>query len=189
MNPGLYKEFRAHADRGDRRRAEQSVTRFIDSFEDDTERRAWVREFLESGDYGHKIRHELYRELIFPELHRGYQADDPWSLYFLARTIQNVYDFHEFSERLGMATDYSLLQDCFRIAPDFRDVRAQLLDSVCRSINFAIHEWPAGLCCELEELQSELRFARTLDSENIRSTMFEEVERILAEARARESKP
>ena len=188
MNATLYSDYRNFAAIGDRARAAKAVEQFIDSFEEDTERGLWVREFLEGGDYGHKIRHELYRDLIFPELYRGYQASDPWSLYFLAHTIQNVYDARQLHERLDMATDYSLLSNCFRIAPDFRDVRAQLLDRVCRSLNFAIHEWPAGLCCDIEDVESELRFARALDSENRLVRMFEEVETILAEARKRANK-
>lgn len=65
----------------------------------------------------------------------------------------------------------------------FQYARAQLLDRVCRGLNFAIHEWPAGLCCDMEEIESELRFARTLDSENRLTEFFRDVESILAEAR------
>ena len=65
----------------------------------------------------------------------------------------------------------------------------QLLDRVWRGLNFAIHEWPAGLCCEIEEVESELRFARALDSEGRLARMSEEVESILAEARGRANLP
>jgi len=188
LNATLYSEYRNLTALGDRSRAAKFVAQFIASFEDEAERAVWVREFLEGGDYGHKIRHELYRDLIFPELYSGYQASDPWSLYFLAHTIQNVYDVRKLHEQLDMATDYSLLSSCFRIAPDFRDVRVQLLDRVCLGLNFAIHEWPAGLCSEIEDVESELRFARTLDSENRLTAMLEDVEAILAEARERANK-
>lgn len=185
MNITRYSEFRNFVALGDRAQAAKSVEQFIDSFEDEAERSEWVREFLEGGDYGHKIRHEIYRDLIFPELYIGYQSNDPWSLYFLAHTIQNVFDVRELHERLDRATDYSLLSSCFCIAPDFRDVRVQLLDRVCRGLDFAIHEWPAGLCCDIDDVESELRLARALDSESRLVRMFEEVEAIVAEARER----
>ena len=188
MDALLYSEFRNFAALGDRRRATQSVCQFIASFQDESERSAWVREFLESGDYGHKIRHELYRHLVFPELLRGYEANDPWSLYFLAQTIQNIYDVREFHEQLDMATDYSLLSRCFHHAPDFRDVREQLLERVRNALNFAIHEWPSGLCCEIEEVESDLQFAKTLDTGERLIGMFEQVEAILYEARERANK-
>ena len=185
MNTSLYTEFRNCADRGDRERAARLVRQFIDSFENETERRTWVREFLENGDYGHKIRHELYRDLIFPELCQGYRTNDPWSLYFLAHTVQNVYKVRELHERLDWKSDYTLLESCYRVAPDFRDVRAQLLDRVSRGLHFAIHEWPTGLLGEIEELESELSFAKTLDSENTYFGLFGNVEAVLKEAKAR----
>ena len=188
MNTALYTEFRNCADRGDRERAARLVGQFIESFENETERRTWVREFLESGDYGHKIRHELYRDLIFPELYQGYRLNDPWSLYFLAQTIQNIYGARELHKGLDQETDYSLLLSCHRIAPDFRDVRTQLLKRVSSSIRFAIHEWPSGLLCKIEDLESELSFARTLDAEGRCSGLFDDVATVLEQAKARASK-
>ncbi|MCP5537245.1 MAG: hypothetical protein H7A51_13575 [Akkermansiaceae bacterium] len=185
MNAAFYNEFRNFADIGDRRSAAECVRKFVDSFEGKAERRAWVREFLEHGEYGHKIRHELYRDLVFPELLVGYRTGDPWCLYFLADTIQNVYDVREFHERLEWQSDYSLLLTCYRVAPNFRDVRVQLLGRACRSLNYAIHEWPAGLCCEIEDVESDLTLAKKLDIDGEFTLMFADVDAIITEARIR----
>ncbi|MDB4265369.1 hypothetical protein N9891_01325 [bacterium] len=188
MNADLYSEFRSSANSGDRKRAALFVGEFIKSFNDDSEKRAWARDFLESGEFGPKIRHEIYRDLIFPELERGYRSGEPWSLYFLAHTIQNIYDVRALHEQLDWVSDYSLLVNCYEVDPDFRDVRKQLLECVCRSLNFATHEWPSGLCCEIQDIESDLTLGRHLDLERRFSLMFGEVETILAESEARAKK-
>ena len=185
MKSALYEEFRSFSAIGDRKRAAKSVRSFIDSFEGVNERGIWVREYLEKGDFGHKIRHELYLELVFPELFSGYQRKEPWSLYFLAHTIQNIYGCRELHEELDWETEYSLLKSTFEIEPGYRDVRARLLATTFSRLSYAIHEWPSGLCCEIDDVESDLEFCRVLDTENKYDLGMNEVQAILEQAEER----
>jgi len=189
MNLDHYDAFKKAAKLGLRTEAARNVRLFIESFVDDSERSAWTHAFLESGDYGHKVRHELFRDLLFPVLIEGYHARDSWSLYYLAKCIQNLVSEHTLWEKLEYITSYSLLKLCFETDPQFKDVQKVLLDETCRGLGFAIHEWPSGLCWDVCETEENLAFARRLDLEHKHEPFFIEVEEILAEAKLRYSTP
>lgn len=74
---------------------------------------------------------------------------------------------------------------CYEAEPGFRDVRSDLLKSIVGTLEFAIHEWPIGLCVEFDEIEREITFGRRLDSENTHTKLFEEVAHDLAEAKER----
>jgi hypothetical protein len=185
MQTVLYDEFIQAKERGVRSLAASKLRQFIDSFVSESERELWVRQFLESGKYGHKIHHVLYEEVIFPVLLRGYKAQDPWSLYYLAGTSQNHCRAAELNKQVDWHSARSLLELCFERQPDYRDVRNELLRSVTGRLNFYIHEWPSGLCGEVSDVEMELALARRLDPSPSHLEFFEEVDAILEEARVR----
>ena len=171
MNEQLYRDFLEHRHL-DKKRARLALTEFIASFEGAAEQETWAREFLERGDYGHKIRHEIYRELIFPLLLRGFQNDDAWSLYQLSRTIQNVYDVEEFWQQIGYATDLDLLKQSYLLSPADA-VRRELLHRTIQWFDYCQHEWPSGILFgndgaspdQCRQILAEASWARGLDEE------------------------
>lgn len=185
MRQTYYQEYIQAKERGDRSLAADKLRWFIDSFECDSDKILWVRQFLESGEYGHKIHHALYQEVIFPVLLSGYTAQDPWSVYFLAKTVQNLHEDRELHEKVGWHTERSLLKLCFELEPDFRDVREYLLRAVVGTLEFYIHEWPSGLCGEITDVEEYLALGRRLDSSNNYTNFFDEVSGILEEAKLR----
>ncbi len=185
MNISLYQEFKAAANLHKRDEAAEKVHQFIASSEGDEETTLWVRQFLESGDYGHKIRHELYRDLVFPVLLRGYSKRDPWSLYYLAQTVQNIYSDKKLHEFIEWHTEFSLLKLCYGVDTCFRDVRERLLATLVKRLGFYIHEWPSGLCGELKDVEDDLDFARSLDVDGKLESDFYEVDEVLLEDKQR----
>ncbi len=184
MDPGLYSEFLACKARGDREGARRSIQAFCASFASLEEKVSWTKTFLESGDYGHRIRHELYVSLVFPALYDGYQKKDLWSTLWLARTSQNLYRAKSLHAKLGHPSDFSLLHQCHQIDPNHPEVRAALLDAQVEWLRYCIHEWPAGVLYgthgatrdQCEEILEEVAFARELDKSNQFSDLFDDVE-------------
>ncbi len=169
MNEQLYHEFldKRHLDK---ERAPLALAEFIASFEDEQAKGEWVREFLNRGDYGHKIRHEIYRDLIFPLLLCGFRDEDSWAIYQLSRTIQNVYDVKEFWKEIGCATKLDLLEKSYFLAPS-DEVRRELLQQLIQWFDYCQHEWPSGILFgndgaspeQCQQLLDEIAKVRNLD--------------------------
>ena len=189
-----YTEFEECKARGDRNGARRSIQAFCSSFESLQERASWSKSFLESGDYGHRIRHELYADVILPVLLDGYKKRELWSTLWLARTCQNLYRMQAVHAKLGHPTELSLLRECHSIDPSDFGVRTALLDSDVRWLEYCIHEWPAGILYgsdgatheQCEEILEELTFARTLDEQGRFSDLFDDVEQKTKEYMRRE---
>ncbi len=90
MDEALYKQFVELSASGRKVQASERVRRFIASFESFQEKQAWARAFLQRGEFGHKIRHEIYREIIFPVLEHGFHRGDFECAWWLARTSRNL---------------------------------------------------------------------------------------------------
>jgi hypothetical protein len=185
MNTKHYSEFQECKNRGDRNGARQAIQAFCNSFESLQERVSWTKPFLESGDYGHRIRHELYAYVILPALLDGYRKKDLWSTLWLARTCQSLYQMKEIHAELGHPTDSSLLRECYEIDPSQEDVRVALLETDVRWFRYCIHEWPAGVLYgndgatpeQCEEILKAIAFARTLDHAGQFAGLLDDVER------------
>ena len=189
MEREYFQKFVEAKESGLRGQAKGSLSHFIASFESLEEKAIWTKEYLERREYGHKIRHELYREIIFPVLLEGYRHHDSWALYWLAETIQNLYDCDELHQRIDHKTDFGLLRECFALDEGNSCVRVALLERLVRFFEYTIHEWPAGIIYPShegpDELLEELQYARQLDTEMKFSDFFEHVRTLLEEAKRR----
>jgi hypothetical protein len=173
MDEALYQKFLELKVTGHKLQAAERVRRFIDSFASFEEKQKWTREFLARGDFGHKIRHEIYAEVIFPVLERGFQDGDFNSLLWLARTAQNIYSARELHERVGFLSESNFLRRAYEARPDDEIVRRFLLEDLLQWFDYCEHEWPAGILHgadgatlqECEEILREVAFARTLDTQ------------------------
>ncbi len=166
-----YQEFQRLLAEGRRPEASSALQRFIASFTPDDDRRAWVRSFLESGDFGHRIRHELYEHLIFPVLLDGYRRSEVWSTFWLAKTAQNLYASAALHAQIEYRSEQQLLREAYELEPENAGIRKSLLGALLRWFAYCQHEWPTGILFgvdgatpeECKQLLEEVSFARTLD--------------------------
>src|SRR5690348_5477105 len=144
MDAELYQQYIALKNVGKKAQAKAVLERFLASFGSGEEKEQWVRAFLESGDFGYRIRHEIYEQLVFPVLLKGYHAKDPWSLLWLAKTDQNLYSARWLHSQVDFKSEYQLLKELYEITPD-EMTRNQLLRSNLTWFEYCQHEWPAGI--------------------------------------------
>ena len=174
MKPELYEQFVACKSRGDKNAARLAVQAFVASFDSFEEKQAWTREFLERGERGHAVRHELYEGVILPVLLNGYERSDAWATFWLARTAGNLYNVKAVHARLNYKSKRGLLLDSYALQPS-DEVRRALLESEIEWFAFSQHEWPRSILWgmnganveQCDEITQGVAFARTLDSENV----------------------
>ena len=193
MNAERYQQYLALKDAGKKEQAKAILDSFLASFESDEEKEQWVRAFLESGDFDHRIRHEIYEQLVFPVLLKGYHANDPWSLLWLAKTQQNLYSAQWLHSQVDSKSPYELLREAYAIAPD-EAIRKELLRTDLEGYAYCEHEWPAGILYEggrgasieqCDDLLKEIEFTRTLDKEGRHKLYLDSFEAKVIEYRAR----
>jgi hypothetical protein len=183
MNLELYEQFVALKDAGRRAEAKPFLDLFIASFETEDEIREWVFAFLREGSYGHKIRHEIYENLVYPVLLKGYLERDATSIEWLARTVSNLYELRSPHPLLHHKSEIALWKEAYELQPS-RQVQEQLLASELWRFDYAQHEWPAGILCgmngaSLEEyahILKDVDFARSLDTDQAYAQYFHDFE-------------
>jgi hypothetical protein len=171
---------------GLRAEARQNLLQFINSFTSLTEKERWTHQFLEAEEYkyGHTICHELYEEVVFPALLKGYQEHDPWAILWLAHTAKNLYKARHLHEQIGLKTDYTLLKEYHSLNPSNSEVQKDLLSTQIRWFRYCIHEYPTGILYgsngatfdECQEILAEIEFARKLDTKKNQEKFLSEVQ-------------
>ncbi|WP_196140637.1 hypothetical protein [Aliikangiella sp. G2MR2-5] len=178
MQIEFFKKYEEAKNLGLKKQASQHIKQFVESFDGGDEEKLWVKDYLEQRDYGHKVRHELYDRVIFPYLKEGYLKNDPWALYWLAETIQNIYSSEKLHEQIDYKSDYFLLKQSFKLDSSNDDIRKSLLNSIANQLGYATHEWPTGVLYAPDEspkdLIDEIEFGRSLDKEGKYTELFEE---------------
>ncbi|RYG61075.1 hypothetical protein EON80_24190 [bacterium] len=172
MESELYKRYALLKASGRRNEAKACLDAFLASFKTLAEKQLWVFEFLESGDFGHKIRHEIYEELIYPVLLDGYLKQDPDSVEWLAKTTSNLHEMKSPHPSLWRKGEYTLLREAYELRPR-SELGAILLQKLLREFEYAHHEWPMGILYgsdgatkhECEEYLRDIEFARSLDTD------------------------
>lgn len=183
MDTKLYEQFLTLKNQGQKDAAQSALRAFIASFRTAEEKRSWVFSFLQEGHYGHKIRHEVYQQLVYPVLLEGYLRYDPISVLWMARTAHQLHTIPKLHPRLQDKSGFSLLREAYQLQPH-EEVRCDLLAMLLNRFSYAQHEWPAGILFEADgatpeqcqEMLQEIAFARQLDHENQYSISFSEFE-------------
>jgi len=172
MNTDLYEQFVTLKDSGKKADAKEVLDLFIASFQTPEGIRDWVFRFLESGDYGHRIRHEIYEKLVYPVLLNGYLENDVCSIEWLAKTFSNLVCLKSRHKLLEDKCPFTLYREAFTLGPN-KENKAYVLNQLIRWFQFAEHEWPDYLIWgtddtieEYEDLLNEVDFARSLDDQN-----------------------
>ncbi|GAX42028.1 hypothetical protein NIES4075_30260 [Tolypothrix sp. NIES-4075] len=186
MEIEYYKQYLHCKTVGLRSQAKQNLENFIASFASIAEKEQWTCQLLETQEYeyGNRISYELYEEVVFPALLRGYQNRDSWSVLWLARTAQNLYKAKHLHEQINFKTYYELLKECYLLDPSNAEVHKDLLSVQIRWLQYCIHEYPTGILYgvngatidECHEIVSEIEFIRELDVEKIQEKFLNEVQ-------------
>jgi ubiquinone/menaquinone biosynthesis C-methylase UbiE len=109
MNKEYYKKFKEAQSKGLKKESKESINLFIGSFTDYSEKEIWVNKKLKHEFFGYKMRHELYENVVFPVLLNGYKNKNSWSIYWLAKTIQNIYQAKDLHIQIEEKIDIQLL--------------------------------------------------------------------------------
>jgi hypothetical protein len=128
MNLELYERFVALKDAGRRAEAKPYLDSFIASFETQDEIQKWVFKFLREGNYGHRIRHEIYENLVYPTLLKGYLERDAESVEWLARTVDSLYQLKSPHPLLYRKPEFQLWKEAYDLHPS-EQIREKLLAS------------------------------------------------------------
>jgi hypothetical protein len=192
MNPEYFHEFRRLQEAGRKQEAKTALDRFLASFEPADDKKQWVHKFLESGSYGHRIRHEIYEHLVFPVLREGYHRREAWSTFWLGKTAQNLYACPALHSQVGFKSEQQLLREAYQIEPN-EQIRESLLRSTLNWFGYCQHEWPAGILygadgaslVECEEILQDIGFARELDVAGANAPFLQQFEHRLNEYKQR----
>jgi hypothetical protein len=184
MNLEDYERFKMLMESGLRSEAAYALQSFIASFSTFEEKMTWSRWFFENEKISHKIRFELYEQVIFPVLLKGYRERDPWALRWLARTAQNFYQSERLWNQLDGMTDYAILKDLVALCPNDDEARKDLLSCQLDWFRYCIHEWPAGILYghngatteQCQEIIDEIAVARQMDQERLHTEFLADVE-------------
>lgn len=172
MNAHLYERFVSLKSLGRKAEAKAALDSFIASFETPEEKQVWVFSFLEDEGYGHKVRHEIYENLVYPVLLDGYLKDEANSVAWLARTVENLWEIKSPHPALRGKGELALHKEAYGLAPD-ENMRIGLIKTLIRGFDYAQHEWPAGILCgtdgadieQCQDILQDIDLARQLDSE------------------------
>lgn len=172
MDLQLYQQFVTLKAQRKKSEAKDALTDFIASFQSFEEKQQWVHAFLESQPLAqaHKIRHELYEQLVFPVLREGYERKEAWAIRWLAKTVQNLYAVPALHAIIGRKSELQLLKEAYALEP-LAEIRGDLLQVELRWFAYCQHEWPLGILYgtnqatrgELEDILREIEFTKTLD--------------------------
>ena len=188
MDESHYALFLTEQASGRKEEAKTAIRRFIGSFDDLKEKEHWTQKFLSTLKPGTAVRHELYEQVIFPVLVAGYGNRDPWSLYLLAETGENLFKAKHLYERIGSPSLQDLLKEAYALAPSSDEIRTGLLRDLLRGFKYMAHEWPSGLLygpgrpwqTQYWEVLSDIRLARELDASGAHADEIAKFEQIVA---------
>lgn len=189
MNDVHFRNYVEAINRGRQNEASTQLNLFIQSFASFEQKERWTRDFLIQRKLNHRIRRDLYEHIVFPVLLKGYQSNSLRSLYWLARTINNLYGAQSLHKQVDYKSDRELLTDCYQADKSQSDVRLALLNCVVSYLNYITSEWPKRIIKvpgqTLRNHFAELRFARKLDQEQQYTVQLKSIEKKLNKARKR----
>lgn len=172
MNIEHYQNFQKSLDAGIKKQASKHISLFIDSFENKEEIEKWVWEnlpLLEKNRHS-CIRHELFLNLIYPVLKKGFEENDHKCTFWLGKLSQNVYQTKGIFQELGSLTEMGFYRKCYEIDPNNTKSNELLVDSILNWLSHCEHEWPSGILYGMDgatleqchEIRSEANFASSL---------------------------
>lgn len=189
MNIEHYEAFLKHEEKGLKKQASESIRAFISSFENIEDTENWVWENLPKLKKNNhsRIRHEIFNDLVYPILKRGYENDDFASTLWLGKLAQNIYQAQKIHKELNWVSAIALYQKSHALDPTNDEARLCLLKATIDRLAYSEHEWPSCIlygndCATLEEcddINAAVQQARQLDKEqNYREFIKQFVEKL-----------
>jgi hypothetical protein len=191
LDETLYAKFLAARKAGLRDEAKVAISQFVESFAGFAEKEAWTRQFLSTLPPGERVRHELYERVIFPVLLAGHDRLDPWSIYWLGETAQNLYRAWPLYKQLGAPPIQRLFKEAYALAPSSAEIRQGLLRDLLRGFDYMAHEWPSGILyaagepleTQHREALQDIQLARSIDDNGAHAQKIDDFEqKVLAYA-------
>jgi hypothetical protein len=147
MNIEYFNEYVHYKNVGVKLKAKEFIGKFINSFEDYTEKEQWTIEYLPKleMDSNGRIRNELFEEIIFPVLLNGYNNKNILPMIWLAKLNQNYYQNNRIWKKINYKTEVEIIKECYDLKPDNNDVTDLYLEIMINRIDFNMHEWPEGI--------------------------------------------
>ena len=184
MNAQHFDAFKLYVESGRRTEAARSLADFVSSFVDLEEKISWTRDYLAAEGPARPVRHELYQHVMFPSLLDGLSRSEPWSLWGLAHTAQNLYRSDNLWKQVAYMTAQGFLDQLLVQCPDDDRARKALLSELIAGMRHAVHEWPSGILYghngatlyECAHIVRDVAKARELDREWKYSTFLKDFE-------------
>ena len=175
MNIEYYENFEKELDAGLKKQATASVKLFVESFQREGDIRDWVWSYLPNLEENRHscIRYEIFMNLVYPTLKRGFELGDYNSTMWLGKLIQNIYQTKGLFEELGSLDEIDFYKKCHEIDPANNVGNSLLLCSILNWFSYCEHEWPAGILYgndgatieQCEDIRNETKFALSLTAE------------------------
>lgn len=147
MKIEFYGRFEKELEAGLKKQAAASVKLFVDSFHGEDDIYSWVWSYLPKLEKNRhsRIRHELFIDLIYPTLRKGFRSGDYDSTLWLGKLIQNIYQARGVFEELDSLVEIDFFKKCHEIDPQRDEGNKLLLQSILRWLSYCDHEWPSGI--------------------------------------------
>jgi tetratricopeptide (TPR) repeat protein len=185
-----FKEYKKYESAGLRAKAKEALCNFINSFECLAEKETWVDENVSKLELNgcSCVRYELFEEIIFPVLWKGYENKDIGRMKILAEMEQNCHQNERIREKMNNMTARDIIKECYRLDPNDREVQETYLNLEIHRISIGMHEMPIGILFDdpdnweeecRQTLNGEIPFIRKLDTENKYQDVINEYENAL----------
>lgn len=169
MNIDFYHKYKHYEEKNLKKESTKYINAFISSFNDEEEIYSWVWSYL--LDAKDKTRYEIFRDLIYPTLKKGFIENDFKSILWLGHFEQHLYGIAYIDNYfIGKNKSY-FYKKCHTIDPNNKEVQNLLLETLIQRLQYSIHEWPSGILYgingatydECLEIESDLSLAKKLD--------------------------
>lgn len=172
MNIEYFEKFEAELELGLKKKAAASVKKFVGSFKNNDEVGSWVWGYLQKPEKNRHscIRYEIFIDLVYPVLKKGFESGDYNSTLWLGKLVQNVYQTKGIFEDLGSNVEMDFFRKCHEIDPNVEEGNELLLQSILSWLSHCVHEWPSGILYgmdgasieQCQDIRSEANFAKSL---------------------------
>ncbi len=154
MNIEKFEKYEKELNTGLKKQAKKSLQQFIESFKNEDEIERWVWEYLPTLEENRKcsfirIRHEIFVNLVYPTLKKGFEKGHYDSILWLGKLTANRYQIRyqvkgNFKE-LDFLGEMSLYHKCYKIDPSRIEGKELLLNCILDWLSDCGHEWPLAI--------------------------------------------
>jgi len=147
INTEAYEKYLLFSDQKLKLQTDNALNIFINSFETIEEKILWTKENISKIQVNNssRIRFELFNAIILPVLLIGYQRKEAFSLFWLARLVNNYYDNKEVLTEIHNKSPFELLDEAYKIDRTNESIRKEIINEWIKFVTYSQHEWPSGI--------------------------------------------